>query len=91
MPTITLHQFETIDGLMQAVLRRPALEALVPLGRDETVARYYRPEWELFDALVDAFGLDYVNDHASALDCAAFVVAQALLCQIEVVDGECVA
>lgn len=85
---ITLHQFERIDSLMQAVLRRPELDTLIAQGREATVAQFFRPEWELLDALVEVFGLDFVNDHASALDCAAFVVTQALLRQIEVADEE---
>lgn len=85
---ITLHQFEQIDGLLAECLRRPALETLLPLGREVTTARYFRPEWMLEDALVEAFGLAFVNDHASTVECAAGIVAQALLCQIEVVDTE---
>lgn len=85
---ITLHQFEQIDGLMSAVLRRPALEEVMPLGREETVQQFFLPEWMLFDKLVDVMGLAYVDDFASALDCAAFVVTQCLLCQIEVLDQE---
>ncbi len=79
---ITLHQFEQIDGLMASLLR---------MGEFETCAdprEYIRTDNRLFDALVDALGYAYVNDYASALDCAAFVVTQALLCQIEVLDGE---
>lgn len=79
---ITLHQFEQIDGLMASLLH---------MGEFETCADprgYIRASNILFDKLVDVFGLVYVDDFASALDCAAFVVTQCLLCQIEVLDEE---
>ncbi len=81
---LTLSQFETIDGLMASLLR---------MGEFETCADprgYIRTSNMLFDACVDAFGLAYCDDFASALDCAAFIVTQCLLCQIEVLDEEAV-
>jgi len=80
MNAITLTQFETIDSLMSQLLR---------MGEFETCADprgYIRTSNMLFDACVDAFDLDYVNDFASALECAAMIVANALLCQIDVVE-----
>lgn len=79
---ITLHQFEQIDGLMASLLR---------MGEFETCADprgYIRTSNILFDALVDALGFAFVDDYASALECAAFVVTQGLLGQIEVLDAE---
>lgn len=69
---ITLHQFETIDGLLSSILR---------MGPFETCAdprAYVRADNRLFDACVDALGLDYANDFASAIECAAHVVTRAL-------------
>lgn len=40
----------------------------------------------LCDALIEAVGKPYADDFASALECAAHVVASALLCQIDVCD-----
>lgn len=88
LTAITLTQFEQIDSLLSACLRRPDLEALIPLGREATTEQYFRPEWRLEDALVAVFGLEFVNDYASAVECAAKVVADALLCQIDVLDEE---
>lgn len=84
MTTLTLAQFELIDGLMMDCLRRPDLDSL-PHDR-ASIQDWFRKEWELTDELVEAFGLDYVNDYPSAVECAAAVVAGALLCTINVVD-----
>ena len=81
---IALSKFEQIDGLMASLLRAgPFLECADPRG-------YIRTSNVLQDALIDALGFDYVNDFADALECAAHVVAQALLGQIEVLDAEAV-
>lgn len=70
---IALQQFERIDGLMADLLRMGPFETCAdPRG-------YIRTSNILFDALVDAFGLAFTDDFASALECAAFVVTQALL------------
>lgn len=82
MSALTLSQFEQIDGLMAALLR---------MGEFETCADprgYIRTSNVLLDACIDAFGLEYVNDFSCALECAAHVVTQALLGQIEVLDEE---
>lgn len=79
--TVTLRQFEQIDGLMASLLR---------MGEFETCADprgYIRTSNVLFDACVDATSYDYANDFASALECAAFIVTGGLLGTIEVLDG----
>lgn len=79
---ITLHQFEQIDGQMSALLHMGEFETCSdPRG-------YVRGENRLYDLLIDAFGKDYADDFASALECAAFVVTQALLGQLVVLDAE---
>lgn len=79
---VTLHQFETIDSLMASILR---------MGPFETCADsrgYVRAENRLLDACIDAVGLEYTNDFASALECAAHIVTGGLLGTIEVLDEE---
>lgn len=81
---ITLSQFERIDGLMSQLLR---------MGEFMTCADprgYIRTSNILGDAIIDALGYEFFGDFADALTCAAFVVAQCLLCQIEVLDQEAV-
>lgn len=78
---ITLQQFEQIDGLFNHCLRRPAIERVMahPLAsRDYVRNVYFRPEWELEDACVDAMGLEYVQGFASAIDAAAEILTRAL-------------
>lgn len=72
MATISLHQFEQIDGHLSAILR---------MGPFETCANpreYVRTSNRLLDACIDAMGLDWVNDFASAEEAAATVVTMAL-------------
>jgi hypothetical protein len=91
---ITLSQFEQIDGLFNACLRRPALEQVMghPLAsRDYVNSVYFRPEWQLEDALVDTCGLTFVQDQPSVVDCAAHILTAGLLGTIEVVDAEALA
>lgn len=76
--TYTLAQFEQIDGLLSAVQHRPELEDVAHLGRDATVERFFAPEWELFDALVEVLGLAHCETFASAEDCAADFVTRCL-------------
>lgn len=80
--SITLRQFEKIDGLMSELLR---------MGEFETCADprgYIRTSNRLLDACIDALGFAYVDDFADALECAAHVVAAGLLGTIEVLDEE---
>lgn len=80
--TITLGQFDTIDGLLQDLLRAGDFETCAdPRG-------YIRTENRLYDALVEALGRPFVDDFASALECAALVVARCLLGLIDVTDEE---
>lgn len=80
--SITLQQFEQIDALMARILR------MGPFETCEHPRAYVATENVLFDKLVDALGLDYVNDYASTLECAAAVVTAGLLGTIAVVDEE---
>lgn len=83
--TITLAQFERIDGLMASLLHAGQFETCAdPRG-------YIRTENRLFDALVEALGLPFADDFASPLECAAHVVAGALIGTFEVVDAEALA
>ena len=89
--TITLQQFEQIDGLFNACLHRPSLEQVMahPLASAEYVREvYHRPEWRLFDACVDAIGLAAAQDFPGATDCAATVLTDCLLGKVEVLDRE---
>ena len=77
---ITLIDFERIDGLLSQLLR---------MGTFETCAdprAYIRTTNRLFDALVDALGYASADSWASAEECAADVVARALLGTIEIID-----
>ena len=83
--TITLHQFEQIDGLMSSLLR---------MGEFETCADprgYIRTENRLLDACIEATSYAFANDFASGLECAAHIVTGCLLGTIETIDAECVA
>lgn len=88
---ITLSQFEQIDGLFRSCLARPALESVIghPLAsRDYIRDTYFRPEWKLTDALVEALGLDAVQGALSVVDCAAELLTGCLLCTVDVIDEE---
>ncbi len=87
--SITLRQFEQIDGLFNACLRRPEIEAVMAhpnASRDYLRNVYFRPEWELTDACVDAIGLEAFEAYASAIDCAAHILTDCLLGKVEVLD-----
>ena len=86
---ITLQQFEQIDGLFQACLNRPSLEAVMahPLASQDYLRTvYFRPEWELLDACIEAIGYDAANAFPSTIDCAAFILTDALTGKVEVID-----
>jgi hypothetical protein len=71
--SITLHQFERIDGLLTKQLRA---------GPFETCAdphEYIRNSNRLFDACIDAMGFVYMDQFASAEECAATIITEALL------------
>lgn len=72
MTSITLHQFEQIDGLLSSILRMGPFEAC------ENPREYIRTSNRLLDACIDAMGLDWVNDWASAEEAAAAIVTMAL-------------
>lgn len=72
--SITLAQFERIDSLLTQQLRA---------GRFETCADprgYIQNSNRLLDACADALGWEFTERYASAEDCAAAIVTQALLC-----------
>jgi hypothetical protein len=80
--TITLQQFEAIDGLMSSLLRAgDFMTCADPRG-------YIRTSNMLFDACVDAIGYAAANDYADALECAAAIVTGGLLGTVEILDGE---
>ncbi len=83
---ITLHQFETIDGLMSKALAFPAFEQLTLT----TCREYIRNENHLFDECVAATSYEFANGFASVTECAAHIVACGLLGTIAVVDAEAV-
>jgi hypothetical protein len=71
--SITLSQFERIDGLLTKQIRA---------GQFETCAdpqEYIRNSNRLFDACIDAMGFVYMDQFASAEHCAAAIVTEALL------------
>jgi hypothetical protein len=71
--SITLSAFERIDSLLSQQLRAGPFETCAdPRG-------YIRTSNRLLDACIDAMGLAYVDDFASAEDCAAAIVTTALL------------
>lgn len=71
---ISLAQFERIDGLLSQQLRAGPFETCAdPRGYIQTSNR-------LLDACADALGLEFTDRYASAEDCAAAIVTQALLC-----------
>lgn len=72
MTSITLHQFEQIDGLLSSILR------MGPFETCESPREYIRTSNRLLDACIDAMGLDWVNDWASAEEAAAAIVTMAL-------------
>lgn len=79
---LTLSQFELIDTLMSQLLR---------MGEFETCADprgYIRLSNHLLDLCIDALGYDYANAFPGGLECAAHVVAGALLGTVEVLDEE---
>lgn len=88
--SFTLQQFEQIDGLFQACLNRPALEAVMahPLASQDYMRTvYFRPEWELLDACIEAIGYEAANAFANTIECAASILTDALTGKVEVIDG----
>jgi len=73
MHTISLQQFERIDGLLSSLLRMGEFEACAD------PRAYIATSNRLFDACVDAMGFAWTNDFASAEEAAATVVTTALL------------
>lgn len=91
---ITLQQFEQIDGLFRACLNRPALEAVMAhpfASQDYLRTVYFRPEWELLDACIEAIGYEAANAFASTVDCAASILTDSLTGKVEVLDMQAAA
>jgi len=85
---ITLHQFETIDGLFRHCLHaRPSLEQCLKYDRATATRMYFTPEWKLLDACIEAIGYDAANAFPSTIDCAASILTDAMLGKLNVVDG----
>lgn len=87
---LTLTQFERIDGLFNACLRRVPIENLTNecASPDYLRAVYFRPEWELFDACVEVVGYEAASDFPGAVDCAADILTRALTSSTLVMDRE---
>ena len=86
---ITLAAFERIESLFNACLKRPALDKVMqhPMAsRSYITDVYFRPEWKLLDACVEATSLDYTDGFASAVDAAAAILTGALIGTVEIVD-----
>lgn len=75
---ITLQQFEKIDSNLSAIFRLGDIDALVANGDQAAVQTYIRTSNRLYDACVDAMGLDWVNDWHSVEEAAAAIVTMAL-------------
>lgn len=75
---ITLQQFERIDGYLSTILRLGDIDALVASDDLAAVQTYIRTSNRLYDACVDAMGLDWVNDWHSVEEAAAAIVTMAL-------------
>lgn len=89
--SITLHQFQTIDGLFNACRYRPSLESVMahPLAsRDYIRNVYFLPEWKLLDACIEAIGYDAANAFPSTIDCAAAILTDAMLGKLDVIDAQ---
>ena len=71
--SITLYQFERIDTLLSKQLRDGPFETC------EDPHQYIKNSNRLFDACIDAMGFVYMDQFASAEDCAAAIVTTALL------------
>ena len=71
--SITLSQFERIDGLLSKQLRAGPFETC------DDPHQYINNSNRLFDACIDAMGFVYMDQFASAEDCAAAIVTTALL------------
>jgi hypothetical protein len=79
--TISLSTFEAIDGLLTQQLRAGDFATCAdPRG-------YIRTSNRLLDACVDAMGYADAMSFASAEECAAAIVAEALLSPSFVVDA----
>lgn len=81
--TITLYQFEKIDGLFSAFINRGAPN----LDSREAVLEWNRKEWRLMDALIEAIGKDAFDAFESAEACASELIVKCLTSATLVVDA----
>lgn len=87
--SITLQQFEAIQGLFNACRYRPELEAVMahPLASADYIRNvYFRPEWQLLDACIDAIGYDAADAFPSTIECAANILTDCYIGKTDVVD-----
>lgn len=78
--TITLSQFETIDGLAGALFRMgDFMECTDPRA-------YIQTQNKLLDACADAMGWPFVDAFADAEACAAHILTESLTGALDVVD-----
>ena len=78
---ISLSAFEAIDARLSHLLR------MGPFETCEWPRGYITASNRLLDACIDAMGFAYVDAFASAEECAAAIVTQALLSSTFVVDA----
>lgn len=91
MQTITLSQFETIDGLRNAARRdatRVDHRTGQPLRPFATEAQH---QSRLFDALIDLLGYGAACDILDLEEYADNLITDCLIGKVEVLDAECVA
>jgi hypothetical protein len=89
--SITLAQFEVMDGLFNDCLRRPQIEDVMAhpyATRDYLRTVFFLPEWKLFDACVEAIGHSAASAYASATECASDLLAACLTGRVETLDVE---
>jgi hypothetical protein len=86
--SITLQQFEAIDGLHAQIVRMGDINDLVAAGSAQEVRRYIGLSNRLLDACIDAIGYDAASAYPSAECCAAELICRALTSATFVVDGE---
>lgn len=84
--TITLHQFEQIDGLRSSILRMGDIDALIAAENGAAVRDFIRASNRLLDACIDAIGYEAASAFVSAEACADDLIARSLLSASFVVD-----
>lgn len=70
--SVSLSQFEQVDGLLASLLR------MGPFETCDDPRGYIKTSNRLLDACVDAMGMAWVDDFASAEEAAAMIVTMGL-------------